>query len=266
MIYMKFAILTDIHLGLEGYYEGVLRKINRDARKFINSFIKEMNDTVKPDFVVVLGDLIEDDNRERDMENISYVADRLTELKCPVYYVAGNHDLKNISEKKLRELLKLESLYYSFDYDNFHFIVLYSKTVEEDKIRIPENERFWLINDLEESDKNCIVFVHHSLADQDLEGNPWFEGRPKHCLVGNRNQVRNILEESGEVMAVFNSHLHWDRKDIHNGIPYFTIQSLVENEEDRGIASEAYAVVNLEDGDIQVEVKGNYSKKFSHVK
>jgi len=52
---MKFAILTDIHLGPEGYYKGVLRKINKDAKVFLNNFITEMNDNVNPDFVVVLG-------------------------------------------------------------------------------------------------------------------------------------------------------------------------------------------------------------------
>jgi len=28
---MKFAILTDIHFGPEGHYEGVLRKMNKDV-------------------------------------------------------------------------------------------------------------------------------------------------------------------------------------------------------------------------------------------
>jgi alkaline phosphatase len=108
-----------------------------------------------------------------------------------------------------------------------------------------------------------LVFVHHGLSDQDLTGNPWFEGKPEDSLIANRKEIREILERSGKVLAVFNSHLHWDKQDNHNNIPYFTIQSLVENEGDKGIASEAYAIVNIDDDKIGVEIKGNYSKKFS---
>ena len=69
---MKFAILTDIHLGPEGYHKGVLRKMNKDVKFFLDDFIKEMNNNVKPEFVVVLGDLIEDDNEASDRNNINY--------------------------------------------------------------------------------------------------------------------------------------------------------------------------------------------------
>jgi hypothetical protein len=109
-----------------------------------------------------------------------------------------------------------------------------------------------------------VVFLHHGLADQDLTGNPWFEGRPEYCLVENRKEIRDILSESKKVIAVFNSHLHWDRQDFHDGIPYFTIQSLVENENDLGLASETHAVVNIVGDKVDVEVKGNYAKSFSH--
>ena len=95
---MKFAILTDIHLGPEGHYKGVLRKMNKDVKIFLDDFVAEMNNNVKPEFVVVLGDLVEDDNEINDKNNIDYIVKLLKKLECPVYCVAGNHDLKNISE------------------------------------------------------------------------------------------------------------------------------------------------------------------------
>lgn len=261
---MKFAILTDIHLGPEDHFKGVLRKMNKNAKFFLDEFIEEMNSNLKPEFVVVLGDLAEDDNKTNDKNNIVYIVKLLTKLKCPVYYVAGNHDLRNISEDELIKLFKLSSLYYSFNSGSFHFIVLFSKATKEENILITDEQKIWLENDLAKTSKRCIVFVHHGLADQNLKGNPWFEERPEFFLITNRKEIRGILEQSNKVIAVFNSHLHWDKQDIHNSIPYFTIQSLTENEEDKGIASEAYAVVNVIDNKIDVEVKGNYSKNFSH--
>ncbi|MCK5413245.1 MAG: metallophosphoesterase [Candidatus Pacebacteria bacterium] len=248
---MKFAILTDIHLGPEGHYKGVLRK---------------MNNNVKPEFVVILGDLVEDDNKVNDRNNIDYIIKLLIKLKCPVHYVAGNHDLQNISEEELIKLFKQESLYYSFDKNEFHIIVLYTKAIKHKNVFISEEQISWLKNDLEKTNKKTIIFSHHSLADQDLTGNPWFEGKPEYCLVTNRKIIRNIISTSKKVIAVFNSHLHWDRQDIHNNIPYFTIQSLTENEDDKGLASETHAVVNIVGDNIGVEIKGNYSKKFLHKK
>jgi len=259
---MKFAILTDIHLGPEVHYKGVLRKINKDVKFFLDEFVVEMNNNIEPEFVVVLGDLVEDDNEINDKNNISYIVKLLTKLKCPVYYVAGNHDLKNISEDELAKLFNQKSLYYSFDFNSLHFIVLFSRVLGDRTIWIPDEQKEWLKQDLNKTDKKTVVFVHHGLANQDLTGNPWFEGRPENCLIANREEIRKIFSKSNKVIASFNSHLHWDKKDIHDDIPYFTIQSLTENEDDKGVASEAHAVVNIEDGKVGVEVKGNYFKKF----
>jgi len=181
---MKFAIITDIHLGPEGFHKGILRKVNKDVKIFLADFVKEMNKNIKPE-----------------------------------------------SDDKI----------------NFY---------------ISDEQKNWLKNDLDKTDKKCIAFVHYSLADQDLTGNPWFEGKPNKCLIANRKEIRDILSASNKIIAVFNSHLHWDRKNVHENIPYFTIQSLIENEDDKGIASETHAVVNIINDKVDVEIKGNYSKKF----
>lgn len=256
--------MTDIHLGPEGRFHGILRKINKDAKIFLDDFVEEMNKNVKPEFTVVLGDLVEDDNETNDKNNIVYIVKLLKKLECPVYYVPGNHDLRNISERDLAELFHYEKLYYSFDSGDLHFIVLFSRASKDETIRISDEQKEWLQEDLDSTNKKCVVFVHHGLADQDLTGNPWFEGKPEYCLIENREEVRDIFSASKKVIAIFNSHLHWDKKDIHDDIPYFTIQSLVENEKDLGLASEAHAVVDIIDNRIGVKVKGNYAKSFLH--
>lgn len=263
---MKFAILTDIHLGPEAHFKGVLRKINKNAKKYIDDFIAEMNNNVKPGFVVVLGDLVEDDNEINDKTNIEYIMKKLTELNCPVHYVSGNHDLLNITESELAKLFDREKLYYSYDFGEYHFVVLFSRFSREAKGRtiwISDGQKKWLDEDLDKTDKKSIIFVHHGLADQDLTGNPWFEGKPEYCLIANRKEIRKIISDSKKVIAVFNSHLHWDKQDVHDNIPYFTIQSLTENEDDKGIASEAHAVVNIDNDKVSVDIKGNYSKKLN---
>lgn len=251
-------------MGPDGFWKGVQRKIGANAAVFVSNFIETMNNEVKPSFVVVLGDLIEDENPKNDKEHMLFLVGEFEKLACPVYFVTGNHDLKNISEDELSNIFKQKKLFYSFDSENLHFIVLLSKKISGEGHVITDGQVKWLKEELEETDKDCVVFVHTGLADQDLTGNPWFEGRPDSCLILNRNEIRNILESSGKVKAVFNSHLHWDKMHTHNSIPYFTLQSLVENEDDKGIPSQAYHIVNIENEKISVEIRGNYPKKFIH--
>ncbi|MFA5871562.1 MAG: metallophosphoesterase [Parcubacteria group bacterium] len=262
---MKFAIITDIHMGPEEYHKGILRKVNKEAKTLLGNFIKEMKENVKPKLVIALGDLIQDENPIKDKDNLDYIIESLNGLDCPVYYVAGNHDLKNIAEDDLAKSFNQKKLYYSFDLGRFHFIVLFSKRFA-DKIRfyISDEQKKWLQKDLEETEKQCLVFVHYGLAEQNLTGNPFFEGKPEKCLIMNRKEIRSILSKSKKVIAVFNSHLHWNRMHLHDSIPYFTVQSLVENEDDKGVPSQAYSIVDIEDKKISVEIRGNYPKKFIH--
>ena len=259
---MKFVIITDIHLGPEGYWRGILRKINANAKQYLTNFVVKMNNDTKPEFVIVLGDLIEDDNPKKDTENLKYIVSKLSGLNCPVHYVAGNHDLRNVSETELMNIFQQKCLYYSFDSNNIHYIVLFSRVVGKEETRIDGTQLEWLRQELHKTNHKCIVFVHHGLADQSLQGNAWFNEKPEYALIENRNTVRSVLEEQKNVLAVFNSHLHWDKKHVHNSIPYYTIQSFIENEDDKGIASEAYAIVDVSNNKVFVKVEGNYSKEL----
>lgn len=262
MIMMRFAIISDIHLGLENQYQNV--PSDKNIKSYLNNFVEEMNINVKPEFVIVLGDLIEDFNKINDQININYITNLFQKLKCAVYYVAGNHDLKNISKMEFVKIVEQNNLYYSFDKNNFHFIVLFSEETKDTESFISNKQMDWLKTDLSKTNKQSIVFVHHCLSNQNLTGNPWFKGMPKKCLVSNRDEVREIISSSNKVIAVFNGHLHWNKKNTHRDIPYFTINSLSDNANEKKIASEAYAVVNIENDTINVDVKGNYPKKLQN--
>lgn len=258
---MRFAILADIHLGIGKKYPDV--PVDEDIRNLLEGFIREMNGKVKPQFVVVLGDLIEDDDERNDTKSIASLGGLFSTLRCPVHYVAGNHDLKNISEEKLARLFHQRRLFYSFDAGEYHGIVLFSRE-SGNAILIPDEQMEWLQQDLKKTQKKSIVFVHHGLADQDLAGNMWFAGLPEKCLIANRQDIRDILAASQKVIAVFDGHLHWDKKNLHQHIPYFTIQSLTGREDKEGIPRETYAVITVAGTKVKVEIKGKKRKTFSY--
>jgi len=65
---------------------------------------------------------------------------------------------------------------------------------------------------------------------------------------------------------VINGHLHWNHVDVHDGIPYVTVQSLIENLDDDGPGrpAEASAVVRVRDRSILVEVDGAAPTRYEH--
>jgi Icc protein len=97
-----------------------------------------------------------------------------------------------------------------------------------------------------------------------LQGNRWFEHEPHICLVEQRAEARAILEQSGKVAAVFSGHAHWNHFDLVGGIPYITIQSLIENVDDDapGRAARTHALVDVHDGRILVRVFGEQPARY----
>jgi len=262
---MKFAIISDIHIGPLGYSDtGVLRKLTNHSEELLSKFVQRMNEEIHPQFVIQLGDVVEDDNPENDKANFKKIIDGLSKLQCPVHNVVGNHDLVSQTEDDLLELFGQKKLYGSSDEGSYHLIFLFSDDRDDIVPIISDEQREWLEADLEKTEKPTMVFIHHSLADQDLTGNFWFEGKPDRCLVENRKDIRKILEESGKVVAVVNGHLHWNKMDVHNGIPYFNVQSLVEDVQGDGVPSSSYTIVDVNEESITIDVVGNDPIKYEY--
>lgn len=261
---VNIALIADIHIGPAGYHKGVMRKLTRLAEPLVRRFIREVN-SVRPDFVVNLGDLIQDASKAADRRNFKKGLALLAKAKEPVHHVVGNHDNVNLKEPELHRLLGQRRLYYSFDFSGYHFVVLFSKVPRPHHMRIifPKRQLAWLIRDLKNTTLPSVIFVHHALADQDLRGNFWFEGLPEDCLIENRREVRRALERSRKVLAVFNGHMHWNRAHIHRGIPYITIQSLTENFRNDGTPAGAFALAQLSGKRIRVKVSGKDRFSFT---
>ncbi|QQR63837.1 metallophosphoesterase [Candidatus Roizmanbacteria bacterium] len=269
---MKFVIVNDIHNGPSdsGFHKGIQRKLTFMAEGLVQKFVETMNSDEKPEFVVNLGDFIEDvNNREVDMRYFRETVELLLPLRMPVYSLIGNHDVRTLTDDDMKKILNYDQLYYSFDHGGFHFIALsftmtgnHKIDLDDIKAEVLSDQLKWLHNDLSSTTKPTIVFIHYGLADDDLIGNFWFESKPEYGLLHNRADVRKILEASGKVKAVISGHQHWNRMKVHNGIPYFVVTSLVENFRNDGTPTEAHTVVTLDEKGIEIDVKGNDPTKF----
>jgi Icc protein len=256
---MRIALISDVHFGRPTAHEGRLRKLSDQAAALTREFVAQMNHSDRPDVVVNMGDVVEDDSPEVDRGNYRQFVDILAELEAPVLHVAGNHELVNLTEDDLRDLWKHQGpLYYSRDLGSVHLTVLRTEQRGDVDVHLPPAQLSWLRDDLDRARLPALVFVHHPLSDMCLEGNRWFARAPNICLVVERAEVRRVLERSGKVAAVFSGHAHWNHFDLIAGIPYVSVQSLTENvdEDAPGRAARTYSLVDVDRQRILVRVFG----------
>ena len=264
---LTIGIVTDLHFGPEARWQGKLRKMSHHAGALATDVVRTMNDEVKPDLLVNLGDDIEDESRDADLARYGECQAILRRATARLVNVAGNHDTIHLTRADLNRFWQKDEsahLYDSFDHGGWHFVVLHTAERQDKDVRIAAPQLAWLEGDLRATSLPTIVLMHHSASDQDLDDSRWFFGRAHVALVEERAELRRILEASGKVRAVFNGHLHRNHVDVIRGIPYVTIQSLIENLDDDapGRPSASHAVVRLSRKRIVVRVRGNDPARY----
>jgi predicted phosphodiesterase len=261
---LTLGIVTDLHFGPEARHEGKLRKLTAHAPELTRAFVREMNEVVKPDLVVNLGDDIEDESRDKDLERYGECQAILRTCTAPLVNVAGNHDLVNMNRADISAVWERTGpLYYEFDSGDWHIVVLH--TIEAGPLNhVPEAQLEWLRADLEATTQPVVVLMHHSASEQDLDDSRWFHGRTEYALVRERAAIRRIFEDSGKVRLVLNGHLHRNHCDVIRGSPYVTVQSLIEKLDDDapGRPASAHAIVRLSFERIVVRVRGNDPARY----
>lgn len=242
----SFSLIADAHVGPEKPYEGLVRKLSRHSLDYLSQLACDIDQKKSLDFAVQLGDLIEDcDDALIDADNFRLGQAALAGGK-PLLNVIGNHDQVNLNESQLCRLAGLSRLYYAQDIGDLHCVVLFSSSRAHTDIHIDPVQRLWLAADLAAATKPAVVFLHHPIDEQSLQGNVWFERYPDYCFVEEREEVRQILSASGKVFAVFTGHVHQNSLSTIDGIHYVTIQSLVERVAEPEKASRAHAVVHVD--------------------
>lgn len=253
----RIVIITDISLGVDSPQQGQYKILPSRALSLLRYVLTRLNNEMRPAFVVQLGNLIEAEDQEEDEETYSKGIEAFKQLSMPVYHAVGSNEQVNLNQKQISSMLKYSKLYYSFDSEAFHFVVLFSSSKDRAEIHIDEEQRNWLAEDLNATLKPTLVFSHHPLDEQDLSDNFCFEQYPTGCFVEERQEIRAILARSGKVRAVFSGHVHRNNLQEHDGIHYVSLQSLVTNMSKTGkTTSESFAVIELSENEISIEIEG----------
>lgn len=229
---MNILLITDIHYGEDTNYKrvGGEEYINSYGSSF-ESFLPSLHEAISShDLVINLGDLIHETDTETDVV-VYKKALALLGSTVPVKSVIGNHDLNTLSREQLTVLTGEEKLYYSFDLNGYHHVVLDGfRETKADPHRIEEEQLEWLKHDLQITTLSTLVYCHYPLDDQNLDSNYYFKDVPEKAVLFNRVEVRSIFEASGKVRCVFSGHLHFFNTEEIHGITYITVPAFTEND------------------------------------
>jgi len=265
----KIVIFSDLHYAPEKPINNgskIERKLMEYAIPLLNQIIYKINDTIKPDITINLGDLVEDFNdHDKDIENLNFIWNIFKDIKVPFYSLAGNHDLRSMeSREEVENIMSYKHSTYSIDIKGYHFVFLGLNVntnigdAEGGILKtqfISYEDMKWLKKDLEQNILPCIVLNHFGIAEDDMKDNWWFEKCPEYALLGNRKELKEILKNDRNLLAVFSGHQHWTKTITEDGITYYILGSMTENINNDGIPDGVYFEVNLEDRKIDVKEK-----------
>ena len=256
---MRFGVFTDPHYAER---EPRINRYYSESHEKVAECIDLMNEQ-KVDFLIELGDLKDEGVSPKEEETLQFLTTMENELQRfngPVYHVLGNHDHDSISKQQFLEATSNEGdcdkrSYYSFDREPIHFIVLDANYTSAGKeydhgnfdwkdAHVPEFQLSWLKKDLKENNWPTIIFIHHRLDSVD--------GAYKAYSPDNADIVRKVLEDSGNVIAVFQGHYHEGGLTEVNGIHYCTLKAVVEGS---GPENNNYAIVEIGEDQV-IRLKG----------
>ena len=195
-----FIQLTDTQFGMfednKGFaketelYEKAVAGINR----------------LKPDFVVITGDLVNDQNNRSQVAEFKRITAGIRK-DIPVFFVPGNHDIGQSPTQKEIDIFISDygSDRFSFTHKNGFFIGLNSCLIKSNTPVLEDIQLTWLKNELskgKDSD-HIILFTHYpffikTFDEPESYSNIGVETRSKYLKIFKENVVN----------AVFAGHLH----------------------------------------------------------
>lgn len=235
---LRTGLLTDVHYADKPpagsrHYRDSLAKLGAAREQFA---------LAKTDFVLELGDFIDSaTSLEVEKGFLRRIHAEFAAIPGPRHYALGNHCVSALTKSDFLDIVGQPKAFYSFDAARHHFVIL-DACFRNDGVpyggikfdwgdaNVPPDEIEWLRSDLQQTSHPTIVFVHQRLDVAPPYG------------VRNAAEIRQLLEQSQRVLAVFQGHDHHGDERLINGIHYCTLRGMIEGP---GPDNNAFAILDI---------------------
>ncbi len=170
----------------------------------------EAANRMRPAFIVMTGDLVNDANHDGQLAEFERIRAKLSP-DIPLYLLPGNHDVGNHPTRKSLEQYRSRfgNDWYSFQHGNVYGIVINSEIVNDPKKVADEaaEQLAWFEAELQKAQRedvaHILVFQHRPLFIESPDELGWYF----NISMRHRGAYLKLLRKYG-VDGVFSGHLH----------------------------------------------------------
>jgi len=230
---MKLVQISDLHIG------GLFKQ---DA---FNTIVKEVNDDLKPDVIIISGDLT-DDGLLFQFEQARKEIDR---FNCPNLIVfPGNHDYRHTGYLLFKKFFPFTKQIYEFD-DNIVVVTLGTARPDRDEGEVGHRQSIWMEETLGKYNnfKTKIVAMHHHLIAIPDTGYTNVVG-----ISDAGDTLRACLESKVDLVLCGHKHRLW----LWNlGTLKIAYAGTACSWRYRGVFEDTYNIIDVKDGRMDIDIK-----------
>lgn len=239
---LKLAIVTDIHHGRTSLTK------RGDAALALMDELAVFVKTYRPHALIDLGDRITNTDAETDRAGLETLAARFEQIDVPRYHLVGNHDCEFLARNANAAALDTSVDNRSVVLGEWR-LVFWQANVDmryPHGPRVPRSELEWLQQTLSDSSVPTVVFSHIPLDDGSMRSNYYFQANKRFAGYENSAAITEVILSCGNVVLCVAGHVHWNSLARVGGTPFVTVQSLTESFTTQGVATGAWATLELD--------------------
>lgn len=226
---MQFVQISDLHIG------GLFKE---DA---FNTIVEEVN-SLKPDAIIVSGDLTDDglmfqfQNARREIER----------LNCSnVIIFPGNHDYRHTGYLLFKKFFSSKQIY---EFDDIVLLTIGTARPDRDEGEVGHRQNLWMEESLTKyENRTKIVAMHHHLIAIPDTGYANVVG-----ILDAGDTLRACLESKVDLVLCGHKHRPW----LWNlGSLKIAYAGTACSWRYRGIFENTYNIIDIKDGEINVDIK-----------
>lgn len=230
---LRIGFVTDPHAGSKATSPGRGALIPA-IQKRITHITEQMNNVLKPDFILVNGDVIEGTKvpNVQGREELRQTRALFDQTSIPKVWVLGNHDLRAMTKAQWQETLGVDTARQAFIAKGYKIITIdsnYTKSGADvsplesyTRGNVAQAEVDWLKQELATPEQK-IVFLHHPpLRD--------IPGESNIGLLDNARELQKLFAQNN-VIAVFAGHTEDLYSGQYQGVHYFVLPGMTKDPE-----------------------------------
>jgi Icc protein len=217
---LRFIHISDTHINPDPNYQ--LPEADHTTIQGAKALIHEINSLpFEPDFVLHTGDVVYDP----DVKAYEAAGELLTQLKYPIYYLAGNHDDPHMLQHiMLRHGVDdvLSPFDYQFELKGIQIVAVDSNGPAQKPAGAVTKDQLARLDGIAKAQDSrpLVVAVHHNVLPND---SPWWDGFMR--MTNGEEFHRALLPARERLRGVFHGHVHQCSDVYRDGILYSSVAS-----------------------------------------